>query len=396
MSLLEGLITDNRASADLEPPVRRKRACEALLIGPTPPPYNGMSVATELVKKALDEVVSSVHIDTADRRGLSNVGKIDFTNVFLAFTHGAKFLRMLAAKRPEIVYVPISQAWIPFMRDCLFALPARIFGKKLIVHLHGSYFGEFYRNASRPMQALIRYALGRTAAAVVLGENAEAAFDGIIPRNRIHVVPNGIVDRFIEQSHKEENQHHNRKLRLLFLSTLLPSKGLFDLLEVLHKVRDCAGTVQAVFAGEWCSKFDRQKALKIVHSCGLQDLVSFAGPAGPCEKVRLLRAADVFVLPTRNEGQPYAILEAMAAALPIISTTVGCIPETVRDGIEGFLIPPGDLEALAERICHLMLDEDCRRRMGRAARARFLAEYTFEKFAQRLRAVFTCVREANG
>src|SRR6266849_5885256 len=101
-----------------------------LIIGPSPPPYNGMSIATELVLNAVRDEVSAVHLDTADRRGLSNVGKLDMVNILLAVYHGIKFLWLVTVKRPDIVYVQIAQDWLAFLRDCLFLVPARLLRKK--------------------------------------------------------------------------------------------------------------------------------------------------------------------------------------------------------------------------------------------------------------------------
>jgi len=83
------------------------------------------------------------------------------------------------------------------------------------------------------------------------------------------------------------------------------------------------------------------------------------------------------------------ILEAMAAGLPIISTKWACIPEMVEDGVNGFLIDPGDVEELADRICTLLSDDKLRHRMGQASRERFLEDFTFDKFSSRLQGVFS-------
>jgi glycosyltransferase involved in cell wall biosynthesis len=83
-----------------------------------------------------------------------------------------------------------------------------------------------------------------------------------------------------------------------------------------------------------------------------------------------LARADVFVLSSRSEGLPMAILEAMAAGLPVVATDVGGIPELVADGETGLLVPPGDADALAAALQRLVADAELRRRLGDAARAR--------------------------
>lgn len=362
-----------------------------LVIGPTPPPYNGMSVATGYVLDALGEDLQIVRLDTADRRGLSNIGKFELENLLLGGRHGVECCWLLVTKRPRIVYVPISQAWLPFLRDCLFLIPARVVRRKVIIHLHGGYFGKFYRETSSLMRWIIRYALGKASTAIVLGKNVVDSFDGILLPERIRVIPNGIPDYFAD-GEQNENEHHIS--RLLYLGSLDARKGILDLLYALYNVKRHTDRFLAVFAGEWFSKSDKIEAGQIMERFNLGKHVQFVGPIGLDRKCSLLREADFLAFPTKYqyEGHPYVILEAMAAGLPVISTRVACIPETIRDGEEGFLVDPGDVEALADRIELLLRDNDARTRMGKAARQRFLEEYTHEKFAARMKAVFAEVQ----
>jgi glycosyltransferase involved in cell wall biosynthesis len=363
-----------------------------LIIGPSPPPYNGMSVATELVVKAIDEGVAYIHLDTADRRGLSNVGKFELGNVFLAALHGTKYLWILLSRWPEAVYVPIAQAWLPFLRDCLFLIPAKLMRRKVIIHLHGSYFAKFYQETSPVMRCVIRFALRSVAFAIVLGRNVEGVFEGVIPAERIRVVPNGIPDSFKRGVQTARNDHPPT---LLFLSTLMEEKGTLDLLRALPKVRERVGVFGVIFAGEWYSHGDKVAAEQLADRFELRPIVEFVGAVGPAKKQQLLENSDVLVFPTKYpfEGHPYVILEAMAAGLPILSTNWACIPEMVQDGLNGFLVAPGDVDRLAETLCLLLADAALRRRMGQASRERFLADFTFEKFSKRIRTVFEEVLE---
>jgi glycosyltransferase involved in cell wall biosynthesis len=219
----------------------------------------------------------------------------------------------------------------------------------------------------------------------VLGRNVETAFDGIVPRHRIRIVPNGIPDYFENFTRRETGP---RPLVLLFLSTLVAEKGFLDMLRALPRVMDRVGTIRAIFAGELCSQRDKEAAEELTDRFGVGAIAEFVGPVGPARKQELLEMTDVFILPSKNEGHPFAVLEAMAAGLPIVATKVGCIPETVQDGLNGFLIEPGDVEKLAEKICILLTDDVLRLKMGQASRERFRREFTFEIFQHRMRAVF--------
>src|SRR5579859_620485 len=130
-----------------------------------------MSVATELVLKALGNEFCVIHLDLADRRPLSNVGRIDVQNLLLAAHHGVKFLWLLIRRRPDVVYMPVAQDKVAFLRDSLFLIPARLLRKTVVVHLHGGYFATFYRSASPWMKKLVRFCLGRSARAIVLGKS---------------------------------------------------------------------------------------------------------------------------------------------------------------------------------------------------------------------------------
>jgi glycosyltransferase involved in cell wall biosynthesis len=358
-----------------------------LIIGPTPPPFNGMSVATELVLKALGSSVSTIHLDTADRRGLSNLGKLDLMNVVLALYHGLKYLWLLLFKRPKVVYVPIAQATLPFLRDCLFLVPARLLRKKLVVHLHGGHFGTFYQGASPAMRGIIRFALGRADLAIVLGSSLVGAFAGVIPADRIRVVPNGIPDHFQGLSKSAPSAGTGK---ILFLSTLMREKGTLDLLAAIPRVRERIPDVHVSFAGEWFRIEDRDAAQKLVTDLSLESCTRFLGPVAPPFKYDLLKDADLFVMPTRykNEGHPYVILEAMSAGLPVISTNAGCISETVIDRVTGFVVEAGNTEALADKITVLLEDDVLRRKMAEASRKRFLEFYTFARFSRDMEGIF--------
>jgi glycosyltransferase involved in cell wall biosynthesis len=359
-----------------------------LIVGPSPPPFNGMSVMTQVLLQNLGGNVHIIHLDTADRRGISNVGKLDFLNVVLALWHGLKFVYFLVVKHPDVVYVPVSQDMLPFLRDCFFLIPARILRKPVVVHLHGGHFSTFYSSQSIAAARLIRYSLGEAKGAVVLGQSLISAFDGIIPRNRVHVVPNGAPDLLWSG---ECEVSTSRPFTVLYLSLLAKEKGVFDLLRAVPLVVREADNCQFVFAGEWYRREEMQEAADLVKTLGIERYVRFAGTAGLAAKAELLNTADVFSLPTyyRYEGQPCAILEAMSAGLPIITTNVGCIPETVIDDENGFVLVPKSPAAIAERVLLLHNDPVRRFRMGAASRKRFLSHYTTDLFSKRLTHVLT-------
>lgn len=108
-----------------------------------------------------------------------------------------------------------------------------------------------------------------------------------------------------------------------------------------------------------------------------------------------LNAADVFVLPSHREGVPVAILEAMACGLPVVSTSVGGIPEVVMDSVTGYLVEVGDLSALSAKLEQLINEPELRRRMAARARALVHDRFLWRHGAERLEDVYRQVTEGN-
>jgi glycosyltransferase involved in cell wall biosynthesis len=371
-----------------------------LIVGPTPPPYNGMSVTTAgLLASRLREEFELIHLDTADRRGLQNVGRFDWWNVFLAARHAICFLYSLIRFRPELIYLPIAQNSLGYLRDCLFLMPARILRQKVIVHLHGSDFAQFYRRSPWWLKSLIRWTLFPVRRAVVLGTTLRGLFKGLIDFHRVVAVPNGVapiaVDRENE-SYAGRRSHDPGKVNLLYLGTLAKSKGFMEVIRCALEVSQKQPNVRFVLAGETYNPGDVREAYEFVREHNLEDVVEIRDPVFEEQKALAYLDADIFLFPpVASEGQPLVILEAMSAGLPIISTPQGAIPETVIDGRNGFLVPPGDTVNLAEKVLFLVGNRELRSEMGRLSRARYLKYYTLEGWAERMGDLFRAVLNEN-
>jgi glycosyltransferase involved in cell wall biosynthesis len=121
----------------------------------------------------------------------------------------------------------------------------------------------------------------------------------------------------------------------------------------------------------------REPLAALTHTLGLERAVRFLGHRDDIPA--LLAAADIFVLPSRSEAFPNAVLEAMAAGLPVVATAVGGIVELVADTRTGLLVRPDDPASLAARLCDVMLDAPFASRLGEAARAEAHARYSFDR-----------------
>jgi glycosyltransferase involved in cell wall biosynthesis len=167
---------------------------------------------------------------------------------------------------------------------------------------------------------------------------------------------------------------------------LAPQKGQRHLIEAMRSVVAAGQNAGLAIVGEGPL---RERLEQQVAAAGLIGRVFFAGfrPDAP----DLMRAFDVFVLPSLWEGFGLVLLEAMAAARPIVASRVSAIPEVVEDGVSGLLVPPGDARALAEAVLTLRNDATRRARLGTAGAERLRREFTLERVVERTTEVYRAV-----
>jgi glycosyltransferase involved in cell wall biosynthesis len=174
---------------------------------------------------------------------------------------------------------------------------------------------------------------------------------------------------------------------VLFLGRLGERKGVMELIRAFATVAKDFPGVDLVCAGDG----DIAGAESVARDVGLGDRVRCPGWLRGDDKHKLLQDAIVFALPSHAEGLPMALLEAMATGLPVLATHVGGIPEVVRHGVEGYLVEPGDVDALAMFLRVLLEDEPGRRRVAAAARQRIEASYSLSPILERLESIYQSI-----
>jgi glycosyltransferase involved in cell wall biosynthesis len=363
-----------------------------LVIGPTPPPFHGVSVATDAVlNSALRERFRLCHLDLADRRGIQHVDKPDFHDVMLFLNQWWKLLVMLRKERPAVAYLPVSQSTIGFLRDSFLMLPAWAAGVSVVLHLHGGNFKDWYDGRSFPMKSYVRMVLRRVSCVAVLGESLRHLFAGLVAPDRIAVLSNGIDWPAVHKPAREPGKPQRH--RILHLSTLSRLKGASVLLAAIPMVLKIRQDVEFTLAGPWLHEQDRRDAESFVADHGLSSHVVFPGPVSTLEHKRsIYSSADLFVFAgVQQEGQPLVVLEAMASGLPVLFTNRGCLRDTVIEGECGLEVRSNDPHHLADRILWFLNHPAEIERMGRNARARFERFYTSERFVHHLGGLFTLV-----
>jgi glycosyltransferase involved in cell wall biosynthesis len=325
--------------------------------------------------------VSIRNINTQVSRSLAEKGgKYQLRKSLGGFLQMIQLLGFIVAFDPAIVYLPLtnSPSFLGFLRDCLFIVPGYLFGKKVVIRLHGGYY--YYVHLSGWKDRIVRSILGRVALAMVQGERLTQEFNDAIIERRIVVVPNGLDEKPFTAARARIFARHGacHPRRVLFVGLLTRDKGFRDVIEAIAQVPDA----HFVFAGEWPSEQERNQVEKYLEEREIAGRVTFAGVVAGDEKYDLFVSSDVFVFPSYfvYEGHAVSVVEALAAGLPIVCTDHGALNESVRDGWNGFFVPRQDPHAVAIRLNQILRDDELRREMGQHSLELFQERFTLAKF----------------
>ena len=258
---------------------------------------------------------------------------------------------MIFHKEIKIVHVHgASEA--SFWRKRIFIRIAKYYKKKIVFHCHGAEF----KNFTKVHHKAVSKTLSKCDCIIALSKSWKRWFEEEFHHPNVVVIKNVIPQPVIK-----DKSEADCLFRLLFLGRLGKRKGIYDLLDVMIANKNAYnGRLQLLLGGDG----DIEEVNQIIAKEKLEDIVKYEGWVSGEKKVELLNQADAYILPSYNEGLPISILEAMSYNLPIISTKVGGIPEILEDGINGFIMEPGDKKAIKDAIDRLMNDVDLRKKMG--------------------------------
>ena len=292
-----------------------------------------------------------------------------------------RLYRLLRQEKPHILHTWLFHANIPGrLLGRLAGVPVLLTSERTMA-MEG--FGRRWLN----------WVTSRFSDRVLCVSNQVAAFNQEtigIPKEKIEVIPNGVpLEEFSRlPSRAEVRERFGIPVSGLAIGTVgraEPAKGLDLLLDAYAILSEKFPEAYLVIAG---NGRELESLKSQAAESGIRGRVYFLGDQDDIPGV--LAAMDLFVLPSRFEGLPNALLEAMAASLPVVATDAGGVGDAVVDGETGILVPPGDSQSLEEAICRLLLDADARRRMGLAGRQR-AKEFDISKTVEKTASLYRCL-----
>jgi len=291
------------------------------------------SVVKTLYKESLDNLdyfgINYILLKT----GLYKDGN-KFLNVFTLFLALTKYCYIVLSRSIDIVHIHTSHGF-SFYRKTVFIILSKLFAKNIVLHFHASSFIEFFIPTNSIKKLIFGNVLKIPNANIVLCNEWKNALENNYDINNVIIIPNPISN---SDPNRILRNNSNCDLNVLFVGFLIKTKGVIDLLEVAKNLEDEKIFFTIAGKGELQGQITSAKLRN----------VKYVGWANEINKRSLLENNDVLFLPSYKEGMPISILEGMNSGLAIISTKIAGIPDVVREGRNGYLFKPGDINGMSE------------------------------------------------
>jgi glycosyltransferase involved in cell wall biosynthesis len=367
-----------------------------LLVGVLPPPPGGVETISKLIwESPLRDRYHMRFFSTAKSRGKEYSGRIDLRNTVDAGVQVVKCLWLLLAIRPRVFHCPLSGPWSGFLRDMALFWLAKIMGCTTIAHSHGAIGDQLYADAAPWQQWLIRRLLCSIDEFVVLSPYWERHFARLAPQTPITVVPNCVRPLFLGEDLRPPGDHP-APFTILFVGEIGRRKGVYDLVDALPIIRATTPRIALRLVGNAGEPDALAELGRRMEALGMREAVTFVGPRYDEALLAEYLQADVYVLPTYAEGQPVALIEAMATGACVVSSAIEAVVSVVTDGEDGLLVPAGDVAALAASLVRALGDARLRATLGSNARRTVLQRFTPAQFLQNVEDVYKHVLDDDG
>lgn len=294
------------------------------------------------------------------------------------------FCKLLLDKNVQIVHVHTA-ADTDFKRSGMVLWLSKAMGRKVILHSHASRFKDYYAEANEKEKSWIVSTINKADVLIVLSESWKTWFASIgVVKEKIVILHNITAYPAINENVQEEKRRNiERPIRFLFLGEIGKRKGVFDIIKAFANHKETlTGKAMLRIGGNK----NEDVLISAINDNELSDIVKFEGFVSGKVKIELLNWADVYILPSYNEGLPISILEAMSYGMPIITTPVGGIPEIV-DNTNGILVEPGDEEAIFGAMCHYVHNRNAIQDQGQISK-RKAQEYLPDFVLSHLKSIY--------
>lgn len=346
-----------------------------LMIGPSLSSRGGMAtVERQLVERLPEAGVQTEFIPTYDDCG--KLGKLAIALIaFLQFR--------FRLNKTDIVHIHMASRG-SYTRKKMFIDAANRRGVPVVLHLHAAEFALWFdRECSEKARLDIRNTFIRCAKVVVLSKEWKSY---LIDRNVCDPGRIAVLNNAVDVPSKNRTDYSLNTV--LFMGRLDNRKSPDAILRAAAKLLPLHPDAKFIFGGDGdiAAYENLARELGVINSC------RFLGWVTAEKKIKAYRDSSIYCLPSKNEGMPMSVLEAMSYGLATISTPVGGVPQVISDGANGLLFPVDDIDALTKILDQLMSDTALKERIGKNGRVRIEEAFSLDAFLKQVKLIYGQVR----
>ncbi|MEO1615881.1 MAG: glycosyltransferase family 4 protein [Planctomycetota bacterium] len=370
-----------------QPDPSGRRACDrktnVLVVGQTPPPMVGQWIMIEKILNAEYQRLNLFHVRMAFSDNVEQIGGVTVGKIFHLFSVIAKIWIARFRHRAEVLYYPpAGPNLVPVLRDIIILASTRWLFRGVAFHFHAGGVSSIYTRLPWLIKPLFKLAYNNADVGIQLSNLNPPDSEALSCRKHF-VIPNGIDDVFDEFSN-EDARHQVPEI--LFVGMIRETKGVFVLLEACHILRSRGIEFKLKLVGGLDSNQTQEKVDRLIDQYELRDQVELTGILRGDAKWQAYASADIFCFPTHYESESFGlvVIEAMQFELPVVATDWRAVPEIVRDGETGILVPVHSAQDLASALAKLIQDPELAETMGKYGREVFLERFTNAPFTAQL------------
>lgn len=283
------------------------------------------------------------------------------------------YIFKLLFSKIHVIHIHPSEEF-GFYRYIPFIILGKFFKKKILLHMHGCKFDEFYLQLNAFKKIIVHITMNSANGIICLSKSWEKVYKKIT-HSKTYTIHNTVPQ-------PTNNPYNISSQTITFMGFIGPRKGIFDLLKVIKNLNQFYN-----FKLEICGSGQVEKLIRKLKEYHIDKITKFHGWINEKTKDEILRRTSIFVLPSYNEGLPMVLLEAMSYGIPVISTNVGGIPELVEKE-NGFLVEPGNLNCLGEKLEILLNQPQLRRQMSKSNFYKIQSKFSMNDTFNKLSAIY--------
>ena len=362
-----------------------------LFIGPLPPPVHGASLRNKSLinSRLLNSTFEFIIIPIQFIEDNQEMGKFSFLKIYKALKLYYNVVKAIIKDKPDLVYLNMATFGFALYRDTLTILLIKILKKPLVIHLRTQKIKE-QAEKSDFKNRMFKFVFKNTSI-ICLSDNLSNDVCTVY-NGKVHIVNNGIA--LFNTKHIYVKKRTNNNVRFLFLSNLLKTKGVYDLIEASAQLNKITQNFEVWIVGKDAELTINDVQYRI-KQYKLESKIKVLEAAYNDEKIKMYLETDVFVLPTHFEAFPGVVLEAMQLGLPVISTNEGAIPEIVDHLQTGLIVTKQNIGQLCDAMHYFIRNRNELDVFGKNAKEKFHTYYTMEHFESNMKSTLDLILNAS-